>query len=116
MSLASPARSDQVVKLLVPGPFAARTTTLIRTNSQTPDVATDVRTTTADEASVTARPSVVMEFATSRGSDGHPRIDLLMFGSPGRSRFGRMTDVVEDDVDAVISIVDGTAHVRSESA
>lgn len=107
MSLDAPARADHVVKLLVTGPFAAGKTTLIGAISQTPVVDTDVAT-TGDEAGVKDRTTVAMDYGTYRVEDDEGRVDLLLFGTPGQSRFAFMTDVMKGDVDAVISIVDAT--------
>lgn len=107
MSLAAPARPDHVVKLLVTGPFAAGKTTLIGSISDTPVVDTDVAT-TGDEATVKARTTVAMDFGTYRVADADGRVDLLLFGTPGQARFAFMTDVMKGDVDAVISIIDGS--------
>jgi signal recognition particle receptor subunit beta len=101
------ARVDHVVKLLVTGPFNAGKTTLISAVSQTPVVDTDVAT-TGDEAATKARTTVAMDFGTYTVVDDDGRIDLLLFGTPGQPRFGFMTDVMKGDVDAVISVVDGS--------
>ena len=107
MSLAAPARTDHVVKLLVTGPFAAGKTTLIGSISETPVVDTDVAT-TGDEASVKPRTTVAMDFGTYRVADDAGQVDLLLFGTPGQPRFQFMTDVMKGSVDAVISVVDGS--------
>lgn len=107
MSLDAPARADHVVKLLVTGPFAAGKTTLIGAISQTPVVDTDVAT-TGDESLAKARTTVAMDFGTYRVNDTDGRVDLLLFGTPGQARFRFMTDVMKGDVDAVISVVDGS--------
>jgi small GTP-binding protein len=101
------ARVDHVVKLLVTGPFNAGKTTLIGAISQTRVVDTDV-TTTGDEAATKARTTVAMDFGTYTVVDDEGRIDLLLFGTPGQARFQFMTDVMKGDVDAVISVVDGS--------
>ena len=101
------APDDHVVKLLVTGPFNAGKTTLIGSISQTPVVDTDVAT-TGDEAATKARTTVAMDFGTYTATDDEGRVDLLMFGTPGQPRFSFMTDVMKGDVDAVISVVDGS--------
>ena len=98
---------DHVVKLLVTGPFNAGKTTLIAAISQTPVVDTDVAT-TGDEARIKARTTVAMDYGTYALDDDQGRVDLLMFGTPGQPRFQFMTDVMKGDVDAVISVVDGS--------
>ena len=107
MSLAAPARTDHVVKLLVTGPFAAGKTTLISSISATPVVDTDVAT-TGDEAAVKARTTVAVDFGTYQVADEAGQVDLLLFGTPGQPRFQFMTDVMKGSVDAVISVVDAS--------
>jgi small GTP-binding protein len=109
------ARVDHVVKLLVTGPFNAGKTTLIGAISQTPVVDTDVIT-TGDEAATKARTTVAMDFGTYTVVDDEGRIDLLLFGTPGQPRFQFMTDVMKGDVDAVISVVDGSDPRTHRSA
>jgi len=99
--------TDHVVKLLVTGPFNAGKTTLIGAISQTPVVDTDVAT-TGDEALGKDRTTVAMDYGTYTVVDDEGRIDLLLFGTPGQARFQFMTDVMKGDVDAVISVVDGS--------
>jgi small GTP-binding protein len=115
VSLDAPARADHVVKLLVTGPFAAGKTTLIGSISETPVVDTDVAT-TGDEAGVKARTTVAMDFGTYHVADDQGRIDLLLFGTPGQARFQFMTDIMKNEVDAVISVVDGSDTSTHESA
>lgn len=98
---------DHVVKLLVTGPFNAGKTTLIGAISQTSVIDTDVAT-TGDEAATKASTTVAMDFGTYCVVDEEGRVELLMFGTPGQPRFSFMTDIMKGDVDAVISVVDGT--------
>ncbi|MAT03680.1 MAG: hypothetical protein CL424_01380 [Acidimicrobiaceae bacterium] len=100
-------RDHQVVKLLVTGPFNAGKTTLIAAISHTGVVDTDVAT-TGDEARTKPRTTVAMDFGTYSITDDEGRVELLMFGTPGQARFAFMTDVMKGDVDAVISVVDGS--------
>jgi signal recognition particle receptor subunit beta len=109
------ARVDHVVKLLVTGPFNAGKTTLIGAVSQTPVVDTDVAT-TGDEATTKAHTTVAMDFGTYTVVDDEGRIDLLLFGTPGQPRFQFMTDVMKGDVDAVISVVDGSDATTHRAA
>jgi small GTP-binding protein len=112
------APDDHVVKILVTGPFNAGKTTLIGSISQTPVVDTDVAT-TGDEARAKRRTTVAMDFGTYSVTDDDGRVELLMFGTPGQARFAFMTDVMKGDVDAVISVVDGSddaSHRRAGRA
>ena len=109
------AHDDHVVKLLVTGPFNAGKTTLIGSISQTPVVDTDVAT-TGDEAATKQRTTVAMDFGTYTVTDDEGRVELLMFGTPGQARFSFMTDVMKGDVDAVISVVDGSDDASHQLA
>ena len=107
------ARVEHVFKLLVTGPFAAGKTTLIQSVSQTPVVDTDV-VTTGDESAIKSRTTVAMDFGTYVVEGGDVR--LLMFGTPGQSRFWFMTDILKGQVDAVIYVVDAEAtHTHAEA-
>ena len=104
-------RAEHVFKLLVTGPFAAGKTSLIQAVSQTPVVETDVDA-SGGEAHVKDRTTVAMDFGTYALQDdaGSSDVRLLMFGTPGQRRFWFMTDIMKGDVDAVVFVVDATAH------
>ena len=99
--------ASYVFKILVTGPFAAGKTSLIQSVSQTPVVCTDVET-SADEAAVKAMTTVAMDFGTYTVDEGDIR--LLLFGTPGQSRFWFMTDVLKGEVDVVVYVVDALAE------
>ena len=108
MTVAAPARTEHVFKLLVTGPFAAGKTSLIQAVSQTPVVDTDVAT-SGTESEVKAHTTVAMDFGTYRVDDDDEAVQLLMFGTPGQRRFWFMTDIMKGDVDAVIYVIDADA-------
>jgi signal recognition particle receptor subunit beta len=108
---------EHVFKLLVTGPFAAGKTSLIQAVSQTPVVETDVEA-CGREALVKDRTTVAMDFGTYalRDDVGNSDVRLLMFGTPGQRRFRFMTDIMKGEVDAVVFVVDATAHETHEEA
>lgn len=117
MTVAAPTRTEHVFKLLVVGPYAAGKTTLIRSVSHTPVVATDVDT-SGDEATEKTHTTVAMDFGTYALADESDSGDvrLLMFGTPGQARFRFMTDIMKGGVDAVVFVVDATAEDTHEEA
>lgn len=110
MTAAVAPRAEHVFKLLVTGPYAAGKTSLIRAVSHTPVVETDVDT-SGVESATKSRTTVAMDFGTYALADesGGSDVRLLMFGTPGQSRFRFMTDIMKGDVDAVVFVVDAQA-------
>lgn len=117
MTFAAPTRTEHVFKLLVVGPYAAGKTTLIRSVSHTPVVATDVDA-SGDEADTKSHTTVAMDFGTYAltGESGVEDVRLLMFGTPGQARFRFMTDIMKGGVDAVVFVVDATADDTHDEA
>lgn len=102
-----------VFKILVTGPFGAGKTSLIQSVSQTPVIDTDVAT-TGDEAATKARTTVAMDFGTF-ALDGDA-VRLLLFGTPGQTRFWFMNEVLMGEVDVVVFVVDAQAvHTHAEA-
>ncbi|MDJ0771737.1 MAG: ATP/GTP-binding protein [Ilumatobacter sp.] len=113
MTAHADARAGHVFKVLVTGPFAAGKTSLIQAVSQTTVVETDVVATGA-EAEIKQFTTVAMDFGTYAIEDGD--VQLLMFGTPGQSRFRFMTDIMKGDVDVVVYVVDAEAdHTHAEA-
>ena len=100
--------ASETVKIVVAGPFAAGKTTFITHVSQTPVVSTET-TTSGDEADRKGDTTVSMDYGTFTVSpDGDDSVQLLLFGTPGQSRFRFMLDVAAVGMDGFILIVDGT--------
>jgi signal recognition particle receptor subunit beta len=97
--------TEHVFKILVTGPFAAGKTSLIQSVSQTAIVSTDVPTSGA-EAAVKDHTTVAMDFGTYALDDD---LRLLLFGTPGQTRFRFMTTILKGDVDVVAFVVDAEA-------
>lgn len=92
----------QVVKLLVTGPAGAGSTDLIAANSQCPVVAQEG--------------AAGIDLGVFRIDDADGSVELLLFGTPGEPEMSFVTDMLKDDVDAVIYVVDGTdesSHVTA---
>ena len=96
---------EQIFKILVTGPYAAGKTSLIQSVSQTQVICTDVATSGA-EADVKAHTTVAMDFGTYSVDDD---VRLLLFGTPGQSRFRFMTNILKSGVDIVAFVVDAEA-------
>jgi signal recognition particle receptor subunit beta len=86
--------ATHVVKLLVTGPMGAGSTELIAANSQSPVVAQDG--------------AGGIDLGVFRIDDADGSVELLLFGTPGEPEMSFVTDMLKDDVDAVIYVVDGT--------
>ncbi|MDY7105555.1 MAG: ATP/GTP-binding protein [Actinomycetota bacterium] len=109
--MADTATSDgyatQVFKIVVTGPFSAGKTALISEISEIPVVLTEVSTTDASEVAVKGSTTVSMDFGKFTVG-GDPPIELLLFGTPGQSRFRFMWDVLARGADAKLLVVDAS--------
>lgn len=81
-----------VVKLLVTGPEGAGSTSLIAANSQCPVAAHEGGT--------------GVDLGVFRIDDADGGVELLLFGTPGVPEMASTTDMLKDEVDAVIYVVD----------
>lgn len=105
--------NGHVFKILVTGPFAAGKTSLIQSVSQTHVVSTDV-VTSGTESDVKSHTTVAMDFGTYalEGDD----VRLLLFGTPGQSRFRFMTSILKSDADIVAFVIDAGAPETHSAA
>ena len=117
MTSVMPPRAEHVFKLLVTGPYSAGKTSLIRAVSHTPVVATEVDT-SGTEAAHKDHTTVAMDFGTYtlQAESGDADVRLLLFGTPGQSRFDFMTDAMKGAVDAVVFVVDADAEATHRDA
>lgn len=101
-------------KIVVTGPFGAGKTTFIRSVSDTPVVATE--TAVSDEtASLKQGTTVAMDYGTitlapepdpDGGEDGG--VELLIFGTPGQTRFDFMWRILAEGADGYLVLLDAS--------
>jgi signal recognition particle receptor subunit beta len=102
-------------KLVVTGPFGVGKTTLIQAISETPVVQTEVPTTEEDRRSPGGdgkrTTTVSMDFGTrtvAATEPEEPSVELLLFGTPGQSRFSFMWEILSEGMDGLVLLVDVT--------
>ncbi len=106
---------SQDIRVLVTGPCATATASLIQSVAQGPIVVTDVLHDVPDAVPVDlgARATPVMGVGVYAPADG-PR--LFLFGTPGAERGWVITSALRREVDAVAFVVDAdAAHTHSEA-
>ncbi len=101
-------------KIVVTGPFGAGKTTFITSVSDTPVVATE--TAVSDEtASLKTGTTVAMDYGSITlapepdelgGDDGG--VELLIFGTPGQTRFDFMWRILAEGADAYLVLLDAS--------
>ena len=97
------------IKILVAGHFGAGKTTFVKTLSQIKTVATERKTTLAEEKSRKAQTTVAMdygEYITETGQKIH------IFGIPGQERFSFMWPILAKNAVVFIILLDSTDTSR----
>lgn len=90
-------------KIVVTGPFNSGKTELISTISDIPVVSTEKRITTEDRG-IKSETTVAMDYGRVL-LDGD---NLLLYGTPGQTRFDFMWDILSGEMDAFIVLADST--------
>ena len=101
-------------KIVVTGPFGAGKTTFITSVSDTPVVATETAVSDST-AAIKAGTTVALDYGTitlapEPDDDGVQEggVELLIFGTPGQSRFDFMWRILADGADAYLVLVDAS--------
>jgi small GTP-binding protein len=99
-------------KIIVTGPFNSGKTEFIRTISDIPVVSTEKKITTEDKG-IKAETTVALDY-------GRAVIDgttLLLYGTPGQTRFDFMWEILSEEMDGFLVLVDSTdQHSFAEAA
>lgn len=94
-------------KVLIAGPFGVGKTTLIQQISGVPVVGTEVAT-TGTESLVKATTTVGIEYGVFSLAEGDLHVELLLFGTPGQTRFSAVREIAARGMDGLLVLVDGT--------
>lgn len=94
-------------KVVVAGPFGVGKTTLITNISNTPVVGTEVPT-TGDEAGEKDSTTVGLEYGVLEVEAGEFDIKLLLYGTPGQTRFRFMWEAVSVGAEGFVFLVDAS--------